>query len=521
MLRNKNFLMLLFVDLACLLIPKLSLAGLQDNSPKLSSCCGTNCAYIILHMADKPIKLKQILANPIVRKTPDLSLLDLKNILKKFGHEMIAVSISTDQVMKLSRPFIAHMAPPLKSKNAHYVVCWVAKPDELDITDYPKRGRVSLERFGNYYTGYALISALENIHNSSTVITTQYSKKKQSKNHNTNKLKNQLQSITTKDAKFVWIDSNVLEIGTMQESKDLRTHYDFRFKNIGKESLMLSDIISSCSCAKAEFSSYCIPPSEIGVLSVEVKKTLEGPFKEHVRFKTNDPNFPSPRVVIRGEFVPLVSITMTPSNCVFDNTKKERLYVKKIILNNPVRRTQQELHIKDIIVGLSDYVTVSISKPWYIEKYPKLRIRKCELEVKLKHNLPPDTYNDQITLKCEPKDVIIPLSIVVEPAVVSRPSICFLQIDKEHNNTSKTIAFETEEKEGFILQKVSTNASWLKCYLEEDSSKVSKKRFVTIFAERDRGKSVKGLMKAKIKATGYVNNEPWEQLIPVVCVLSE
>jgi hypothetical protein len=59
--------------------------------------------------------------------------------------------------------------------------------------------------------------------------------------------------------------------GKLEQGKSVS--YDFKFKNVGKEPLMISDATATCGCTKPSFAKDPIKPGGSGVISVTFNST--------------------------------------------------------------------------------------------------------------------------------------------------------------------------------------------------------------------------------------------------------
>jgi len=492
-------------------------ANTEDHHSKLKSSCGANCVYTILYIADKKVELKKLLSLPIVaEKQPDLSLLDLQKVLDQFGHKMVAVRIQPEHVGKLSHPFIAHVAKP-GTGLGHFVVGWATSNKKIEVIDYPRTGRVPLDRFGNYFTGYMLANALENF--ADNVMDHQQDGCENNQGTSILQMEEPKPTSTiSKQSKLTWIGNNEIDLGTLIEADGFNNSHKFSFMNTGNSPLILSDVTSSCACLEARLTTNIIKPGEKGYLFFTIDNNKKGLFTEFVRLRTNVPSSPFEKCIIKGGIVPIVEVAVIPSSCIFENAKKNVLYKKTITLYNPVRHsTQHNLQINNFKTGFPNYVTVRIINNWHMSKDDLFKhIRKCEIEVSIKHNLPPGDYEDNIVIEAEPKDITIPLLITVKPPVDVKPEVCLIRFDTECNVYHKKIVFQAEGN-GFCLKKAYANVPWINCVINDPDLKYQQKYAVTVIARNTLNKKVEvKYIKAEIKIEGTINGEIWHYVIPVI-----
>jgi hypothetical protein len=502
-------------------------AASKANDRSLQSCCGANCLYVVLRIKGSDIPLGRILSHPIVsKKSPNLSLLDFKQVAADFSHKMDPVWIPADKLVSLRFPFVALIARnPTQVAAGHFVVGWAKSSSEAEIVDYPRRQPVSWEKFRAHFTGYALIDASEKVPRD---LEQDANGKRTGIRVNNDSCQLASQWATSNEgdsdsAKLTWLGENNVNAGTLFEGENSNVDYEFRFQNTGKKTLVIKDPVSSCSCAEAKLSAHSIQPGQYAKLAVKLDKKTEGKFAEFVRLKTNDPSRPITYVTIKGNFVPLVSVAVAPPSCDFGVVRKDQKYTKSVTIFNPLNNPrQQKLQIKTIETNSADYITAYVNEPWNTDSNSLFKgVRTCQLRVELQHNLSPGTYTEQIALRCEPKDILIRVSFTVEPPVVCQPSICFLQLGTDSKSTPKTITFESDEENGFTICEVSTDVQWLKCLLEKNSSEFLGTHLLRVLVEEDVTEDIGGFANANIRVGGFVNDGAWEQIIPVVCMSLE
>lgn len=68
--------------------------------------------------------------------------------------------------------------------------------------------------------------------------------------------------------------------------------HEFRFTNVGTTPLVLTRVVTSCSCLKAHFSKRPVAPNEEGTIRIvyEPKKSEAGVFNKVIQIYSNDPS---------------------------------------------------------------------------------------------------------------------------------------------------------------------------------------------------------------------------------------
>lgn len=111
--------------------------------------------------------------------------------------------------------------------------------------------------------------------------------------------------VTTASAASV-SDANKSEFKFNDESHDFGTiveatpaSYEFNFTNIGKEPLILTNVIASCGCTTPKWSKEPILPGKTGNILVSYDTNRVGPFSKSVTISSNSKT-PSKTLFIKG-----------------------------------------------------------------------------------------------------------------------------------------------------------------------------------------------------------------------------
>ncbi len=83
-----------------------------------------------------------------------------------------------------------------------------------------------------------------------------------------------------------WKDS-VIDLGKIPMGDTVAFH--FRFRNIGKEPLLIKEVVTSCSCTSAEQVNQVIPPGGEGKIHAvfDTRKSIVGFVKKGLMVKAN------------------------------------------------------------------------------------------------------------------------------------------------------------------------------------------------------------------------------------------
>lgn len=98
-----------------------------------------------------------------------------------------------------------------------------------------------------------------------------------------------------------WVcDEPVVDFGEVWEGATIK--HDFVFRNAGTEVLKIEKPKAHCSCSTAENYTREVAPGESGIIPFVLKTVnkLNGPLKEYLIIKTNDPSNQSMRVWLKG-----------------------------------------------------------------------------------------------------------------------------------------------------------------------------------------------------------------------------
>ena len=90
------------------------------------------------------------------------------------------------------------------------------------------------------------------------------------------------------------------DFGTVERGEKV-THY-FKFKNTGDEPLVIEKVRSSCGCTAALATKKVLQPGEEGKIRVEFNsRGYNGKVTKSVTVKSNDPTYPTVRLIITGK----------------------------------------------------------------------------------------------------------------------------------------------------------------------------------------------------------------------------
>lgn len=95
------------------------------------------------------------------------------------------------------------------------------------------------------------------------------------------------------------------DFGTLSSTGSLY-HYEYRFKNVGDEPLIINKVESSCGCLIVNESKEPVQPGKQGVISIDFnpKATQYGYVKRYVDVYNNSSNLPFAHLIISGIIKP-------------------------------------------------------------------------------------------------------------------------------------------------------------------------------------------------------------------------
>ena len=102
-------------------------------------------------------------------------------------------------------------------------------------------------------------------------------------------------------------DTEVLDYGTIEHNAD--GNREFKFTNVGKEPLIISNAVGSCGCTTPQWPKEPIKPGGTGIIKVHYATDRVGAFEKTVTL-TSNADVPSKVLKIKG----VVNPDPTPTN---------------------------------------------------------------------------------------------------------------------------------------------------------------------------------------------------------------
>ena len=131
--------------------------------------------------------------------------------------------------------------------------------------------------------------------------------------------------------------------GTSFEFGDIftgqRAEHVLTIKNVGKDTLVISEVKASCGCTATMLSEKILAPSQEGKLSIAFNTAQYGNTKvtKQVNITSNDTT--NPRITVSFSANVINVLDIIPKIYAFDNSKLDSTYMKVIIIKNPSKKT--------------------------------------------------------------------------------------------------------------------------------------------------------------------------------------
>jgi len=184
------------------------------------------------------------------------------------------------------------------------------------------------------------------------------------------------------DIKF---DKTVYDFGEVLQGD--RVEYSYRFRNVGIDTLKISNVRKGCGCQAAKSTRDVIPPGETGDINVVFNsRGYEGAVTKSVYVHSNDPEEPRVGLAMKGTVV--VDLITRPRALQFGDLIVGETSSKKVYI---VPQHLKTLEIKKIETS-ADYITVSTSD------YTELEKHGYEIEVTLTPKTPIARIQESVTI---------------------------------------------------------------------------------------------------------------------------
>lgn len=109
-------------------------------------------------------------------------------------------------------------------------------------------------------------------------------------------------------------EKDTIDYGTIEHNSD--PHREFKFTNVGKEPLIISNAVGSCGCTTPEWPKEPIKPGASAVIKVRYATDRVGSFVKTITL-TSNASIPSKVITIKGvvkpDPTPAPTTTVTPA----------------------------------------------------------------------------------------------------------------------------------------------------------------------------------------------------------------
>lgn len=94
-------------------------------------------------------------------------------------------------------------------------------------------------------------------------------------------------------------DETIYDFGVIKQGESVK--YDFKFKNVGRSPLIISDATATCGCTVPEYPTTPIKPGESGVIKVVFNSTGKEGMQDKVVTITSNANPEAEKLHLAGE----------------------------------------------------------------------------------------------------------------------------------------------------------------------------------------------------------------------------
>lgn len=112
--------------------------------------------------------------------------------------------------------------------------------------------------------------------------------------------------IINPNAPEITFEKDLIDMGTYNQYDDDSSRCEFKFKNTGKEPLIIEKAKGSCGCTVPEWPKEPIAPGETAVMKVNYDEKRVGPYTKSITITSNAKT--SPKIVkVKGKIIPVES----------------------------------------------------------------------------------------------------------------------------------------------------------------------------------------------------------------------
>ncbi len=99
----------------------------------------------------------------------------------------------------------------------------------------------------------------------------------------------------------IWFEKSTYDYGEIEENSD--GIYPIKFKNIGKEAIVVNNVRTSCGCTVPSWPRNPVEPGDTGIIKVKYNTALPGSFMKSVTVYSTAANSPV-KLIIKGKVLP-------------------------------------------------------------------------------------------------------------------------------------------------------------------------------------------------------------------------
>jgi hypothetical protein len=88
------------------------------------------------------------------------------------------------------------------------------------------------------------------------------------------------QTTTLNESKVEWLTATTHDFGDLKQG--VPAAFDFRFKNISQETLLIDNVRTTCSCTASDWSEEVVEPGQEGYIKIEYDAKKLGYFSKKI-----------------------------------------------------------------------------------------------------------------------------------------------------------------------------------------------------------------------------------------------
>lgn len=194
-------------------------------------------------------------------------------------------------------------------------------------------------------------------------------------------------AISLSQPKLSLVDGNKFDFGDVYRgSKAIQIMV---VKNIGTDTLNISNISAQCGCTGTMISKNKLGPNETGKLSITFNSgNFSGKVTKHVYISSNDPSSPKDTVEFHANV--RSALTVSPEALSFNISKGDTTYVRTVTITNP---NKQAIKILSVVTKFDQLKTT-------LMKYELMPGEQTELQTILRPEKP-GSYQGIIELRTD------------------------------------------------------------------------------------------------------------------------